>query len=277
MNSSQGEFRPLVVDVPADYRQRHITLRWRTVVVLTMLTMLMLTAIQEPIGWSWLGWLCLVPWVIAVVGAKGSRRGAMISYIAGFVYFLGNLYWLVWVTVPGWIALCFYLGFYFVLCGFILRRIYLRRRWPFTLVLPIIWVGQEYLRSIVMTGFPWFLLGHSQHENLRMIQICDLFGVYGVTFLMVMINGLVCDILLRPLRQSESQQRKAMLSVGPLFLLTVCCVLGTLLYGQRRLGEGKASISQGPSVTVIQEVFPQFVKQAGESDEEIFSRHLTLS
>jgi apolipoprotein N-acyltransferase len=286
MNNLQGEFRPsLMVDVAADYRQGRFILRWRTAVVLTALAMLMLTVIQEQdfgikwlsFGWGWLTWICLVPWVIAVVGAKSGRRGAIISYTAGFVYFLVNLYWLVWVTVPGWIAMCFYLAFYFVLCGFLLRRIYLRRRWPFTLVLPIIWVGQEYLRSIVMTGFPWFLLGHSQHANLRMIQICDLFGVYGITFLMAMINGLICDILLRPLRQSKSQQRKTMLSAGPLFLLTVCCVLGTMLYGQHRLGEGKASISQGPSVTVIQEVIPQFVKQAGKSDEEIFSRHLALS
>ena len=158
-------------------------------------------------------------------------RLALVNFLAGFLYFLGNLYWLVWVTVPGWLAASFYLAWYYVLCGFLLRGIYLQRRWPFTLVLPLVWVGQEYLRSIVMTGFPWFFLGHSQHENLRLIQICDIFGVYGVTFLVALINGLLCDLLLRPLRQGESQQRKAFLSAGPLFLLTVCCVLGTLLYG----------------------------------------------
>ena len=82
-----------------------------------------------------------------------------------------------------------------MLCGYILRRVYLGKRWPFTLVLPIVWVGQEFLRSRLLTGFSWLFLGHSQHEFITLIQICDIFGVYGVTFLIGMVNGLICDLL----------------------------------------------------------------------------------
>jgi len=271
---SQG---PMVVNVAADYRQRRIELGFGTSAAGMAAGMLALTAIQEPIGWSWLAWVSLVGWVVAYVGVRRGGHGAAVCYAMGFVYFLGNLYWLVWVTPAGWIGLCFYLAWYFVLCGYILRRVYLTRRWPFTLVLPVVWVGQEYLRATLMTGFPWLFLGHSQHANARLIQICDVFGVYGVTFLVAMVNGLICDLLLRPLRQKQGSQGRKAFSSGTLVLLTVCCVAGAMLYGRSRLNQGQKTITKGATVAVIQEVIPQYVKEAGESNEEIFMRHLKLS
>ncbi|MBN1766154.1 MAG: apolipoprotein N-acyltransferase [Sedimentisphaerales bacterium] len=272
------EYKDSVIgEISADYQQRRVELSWITVLILTVLTMLMLTAGQEPLGWSALTWVSLVPWVVAVVGAKKGGWIALISYLAGFLYFMGNLYWLVWVTVPGWITLCFYLAWYFVLCGFIIRQVYLKWRRPFTLVLPVVWVGQEYLRGILLTGFPWFFLSHSQHENMRLLQICDLFGAYGMTFLIAMVNGLICDILLRPLRQDQAEQKKALLGAGPLFMLTFCCVMGAFFYGRYRLDQGKETIKEDSVISVIQEAIPQYVKESGESTEEIFSRHLTLT
>jgi len=285
MHYAQKSFEPMVAEVAADYRQRRITLKWGTVFWLTLLTMLMLTVMQVQdfgsewlrFGWGWMGWFCLVPWVLAMAGSPKGFKAGLISYLLGFVYFLVNLYWLVWVTAAGWIALSFYLAWYFVLAGYIVRGVYLKWRWPLTVVLPVIWVGQEYLRARLMTGFPWFFLGHSQHDNLRIIQICDMVGVYGVTFMLVMVNGLICDLLLRPLRQHKGQQKKALLSTGPLFFLTFSCFLGIMLYGQYRLKHMNENMEVGPRITVVQDVIPQYVKEAGKSDEEIFKGYLKLT
>lgn len=268
--------KPVEINLPADYRRRRATLGVKASVLLSALTMLMLTAIQEPVGWSVFGWVALVPWVLAAVTAKRPGRMAIVSYVTGLIYYLGNLYWLAPVTAAGYGALCLYLGGHFVLSGFVLRQVYLRRRWPFTIVLPIAWVGQEYLRAILLTGFPWLFLAHSQHESIRLIQISDLVGAYGVTFLIAMTNGLICDLLLRPLKHGQNRMA-ARLGPAALILLTACCLVGSVLYGHWRIEQGRNTITPGPVIAVVQESIPQYVKESSHSSEDIFSRHIKLS
>jgi apolipoprotein N-acyltransferase len=65
-------------------------------------------------------------------------------------------------------------------------------RVPFcTFFLAALWVSLEYARAHLFTGFPWCLLGYSQYEHLSVIQIADLVGVYGVSFFIVLVNGLI--------------------------------------------------------------------------------------
>ena len=46
---------------------------------------------------------------------------------------------------------------------------------------PALWVAGEWLRGHLLGGFPWGLLGYSQHAILPVIQIAELAGVYGVS------------------------------------------------------------------------------------------------
>jgi len=265
------------VSPASDYRKRRLKISTPTAIVLTTITVLMLTVIAEPVGWSALAWVALLPWTIAMAGMEKTARCLLLSYIAGFIYFLTSLYWLMGVTVPGWIGLCFYLAWYFPLCGFILRRLYLKYRWPFTIILPIVWVGQEYLRATVMTGFGWLFLAHSQHEHLALIQMCDIFGAYGLTFLIAMVNGLFIDLLLRPLKQKSSDAGRLFFGATSLILLTIAAVVCSWLYGMYRLNQGQETITAGPTAAVIQGAIPQYVKESGESDGDIFNQHLDLT
>jgi apolipoprotein N-acyltransferase len=81
----------------------------------------------------------------------------------------------------------------------------------------------EFLREFVLTGFPWATLGYSQHSWLVMIQSADLFGVYGLSFLLVLANAALAEILL--LRREASSGR------SPLKALCVALVLFGLNYG----------------------------------------------
>ena len=51
------------------------------------------------------------------------------------------------------------------------------------------WVGLEWLRGWFLTGFPWNLLGVSQYKNIALIQMADVTGVYGISFLIVFFNN----------------------------------------------------------------------------------------
>lgn len=57
-----------------------------------------------------------------------------------------------------------------------------------TFALSSLWILLEWLRSWIFTGFPWNLLGVSQWQNIMLIQICEYTGVFGVSFVVILIN-----------------------------------------------------------------------------------------
>ena len=54
-------------------------------------------------------------------------------------------------------------------------------------------VGVRTIQSFFL-ALPWNLLAHSQYRNLPVIQIADVTGVYGISFLMVMVNQLLSQL-----------------------------------------------------------------------------------
>ena len=57
-----------------------------------------------------------------------------------------------------------------------------------TLTLAAWWVILEWIRSWIFTGFPWNLLAATQWKNLNLIQICEYTGIYGLSFLVILVN-----------------------------------------------------------------------------------------
>ena len=60
---------------------------------------------------------------------------------------------------------------------------------------PVLWVGLEFVRAYSFTGFPWYFLAHTQHDFLPLIQISDVTGAYGVSFLVAAANALLFEAL----------------------------------------------------------------------------------
>ena len=61
------------------------------------------------------------------------------------------------------------------------------------LIAALAWVALEYLRSILFTGFPWGLLGSSQYHWLTLIQVADITSIYGISFMIVLTNGVLAQ------------------------------------------------------------------------------------
>jgi apolipoprotein N-acyltransferase len=178
---------------------------------------LMWAASFPRLGLAGLAWL--VPGLILVTALGPSRGlGWRVGYMAGLMYGLGSLSWLLYIPFPagaiaGWVALSLYLACYpavwVVLCGAALRWIAPAseagkagqgawsssweqllsgpwwRRAVWALFAAASWVALEMTVARLFSGFPWNLLGVSQHAILPVIQLAAWTGVYGVSFLIV--------------------------------------------------------------------------------------------
>jgi apolipoprotein N-acyltransferase len=93
------------------------------------------------------------------------------------------------VAVIACLSVAFYLSLYwnifFIIFYFVKDKYF---KMSVMLFLASIWVVLEYVRNYFLTGFPWNLLGYSQWNNIFFIQIADITGVYGVSFLLIFFN-----------------------------------------------------------------------------------------
>ena len=168
--------------------------------LLAVLSGLLLTGAFPKLGIDWLAWFALVPLLMAI--ANGSARESFrIGFIFGLVHFMSLLYWVVPVMqIYGYLSL--YLS---IVILFLFAAVLALFPAAFSMTLaavgitpvrrlvatPLLWVALEYLRTFIFTGFPWAFLGHSQYLRLHLIQIADIVGAYGVSFLIVLSNTAV--------------------------------------------------------------------------------------
>jgi len=258
--------------LPEHYLDRKLSIKsGRRILLLGLISGTALTLCFNVSGLSWLAFIALVPWVVGTTACASVGWAMLGSFLLGLAFWMVNTYWVVPITVAGYLGECVYLSAYFLLAGWLLRHCYQRCRLPFFLMLPIIWVGLELLRGHVITGFSWLLLGHSQYRWIRLIQIADLTGAYGVSFIVAMTNGLIVDLFLQPLflRTKSGSKPSVVAAVGVVALAGVGVF--TLVYGTVQMYSGQ--FRPGPKVALIQENFPISVTRAPENDLEVFAKH----
>jgi len=221
-------------------------------------------------------WVALVPMLVAAQFAT-YRRLALASWLLGWAAGVVSVLWLRHVSLAALLALGLYLSFYPPV--FLLGWKFLDRRLglPAALSVPILWVPLEYVRSFLLTGFPWFYLGHSLYRNLPLIQVADLVGAYGVSALVAAVNGAAADALrfILPVGAGADTPKRSWRKVAFSALGVGLAFVGTVGYGYLRLKQ--VSITDGPRVALIQGNIPQSLKFIGRSDEEIFETYRRLS
>ncbi|RMG40903.1 MAG: apolipoprotein N-acyltransferase [Planctomycetota bacterium] len=143
-----------------------------------------------PLAWAPLAWVALVPLVLLVRIPASTRRMYAVLYAGGLAFWLAALQWMRLGDVrmyPAWVLLAAYLAVYFPLFVLAARGLHHVVRLPVVLAVPLSWVGWEFVRAHVLTGFAWYQLGHSQHSWTTLIQVSDLVGAYGVSFVVALL------------------------------------------------------------------------------------------
>ncbi len=212
----------------------------------------------------WCAWIALVPWFV-VLQDLTPCRAFWWSYLVGLAFFLGSMWWLVHVTVVGWLVLCTYLALYFGVFGWCVVRFQLLTSSFQLLFIPSSWIALEFARSHVLSGFGWNLLGYSQTSWLPIIQIADATGVWGVSFLVVMVNVAVAAFVRD---RSTRAARWVAATVG-------LCLLAVWSYGHWRLRQSAGG--EQFTVAVVQGNIPQEQKWDEASKEGILQQYERLT
>lgn len=215
--------------------------------------------------------VALVPFLLAVMRPGTGRQGrssilpgasdsgpsmadtALCGLLTGLVHFLLLLYWIVivlgrygglppYLSVSAFVLLALYMSLYVGLFA-LATRLFVARL-PLRLALwlvPALWVGLDWCRSFLFTGFPWMDPGYALAHVPWLIQSADLWGHYGLTYLLVLINTLMAFMIM------AGRQKRARYGLAvPVFLLC-----GTVaLYSWLRWQQVERELAVGDSIRI---------------------------
>lgn len=236
---------------------------------------LLLWVCFPPLDWGWLAWCALVPLFLLV----GSRRRARSIYLGAWLG--GMLFWTLaiqWVRLAdssswaGWLLMAFALSWFWPAFVGLTRWGVGRLGLPLMVAAPLIWVGLEYVRGFYLSGFPWYYLAHSQHGMLPLIQVSDLTGSLGVSFLIALVNAWLVDLLSLPLVRTTPRGPRLAARQTVRLVAVALLVASTLGYGAYRLSTSR--FSPGPRIALLQSSVRQFLKSGGDPNDlvEIYRR-----
>ena len=217
-----------------------------------------------------------MPLLVALRGAS-PRRGFLLGLLAGFIHYAGTVYWtgatvstfgglpvFVAVIVAGLLAL--YMAAYIAVFGAITAILIRRFQFAGLWLAPAVWVTMEYLRGILIGGFPWIPLGNTMVTFLPIAQLASLIGVQGLSLFVATLNvGFAIAAI-------ASGRRRTIGAAVPILLIVAVSVWGGLRLRSNTLTQG-APIRVG----LIQGNIAQTDKWNPDRAGMILDRYLQLS
>ncbi len=172
-----------------------------------------------PVDVGGLAWVALVPLLLASHG-RSPHAALGLGYAWGILAYGAVLWWLVTFGAAVWLLAALFMA---VFPALVMGAVAWGGSERGILGIPVLWTAVEFLRSHGPLGFPWALLGESQHRALVVGQIASVTAVYGVSFLVVLVNAALYLLLVR---------RASLRTV----LVPGAAVAGVILWGVAALG-----------------------------------------
>ncbi len=138
-------------------------------------------------------WFIFIP-VLAFAYLRPVYLTVAYSFFYGILFFSLTFFWIYGFWFPSLFLIiplyAVYYAFFFMCIALIGKKL---KKWRYLLV-PMIWVSSELLRSAGFHGLIWNFLGDSQWKYSVLIQSADLFGVWGISFLILLANSVIADV-----------------------------------------------------------------------------------
>lgn len=193
----------------------------------------------------------------------------------GLGHFSAGLYWIahaltVDLATFWWLIPFALLGIPAILSIFMGVSFMVLKLWPYSgisraFAFAALWVGTEWLRGHLFTGFPWNLLGYVWAFSPDMIQTASLFGVYGLSLLTVLIG-----VSFNYLVEGRFFEKNVALAI---YLISA---LGWG-WGKVRLEHPDVVPSPPLAIRLVQPSIPQTLKWDPEQRETHFKKLLELT
>jgi apolipoprotein N-acyltransferase len=256
------------IPAPAEAAKNTKNAAVRKTLKLAFLSAVLLAAAFPRVHFYWLACVALVPLFLALHRSSNYRQAFAGAATVGFFFFLLSVHWLRHVSLFGLVFVSCLQGLFFGLFGLYAKRVLTRVPGLLVRLLALAagWTVMEFTRGeIPVLGFGWNQLAYSQSSNLLVIQSARLFGAYGVTFLLALVNAAVFQLFV----SRGLKTRSAVFLAGFLpFALNV-------YYG----GFHVKTPAQGPvlDVTVIQGNIDQALKWSEGVKGLIIEKYLKLT
>ena len=218
-----------------------------------------------------LAWICFLP---AFLALHYTRHPLTLGITLGIVAGIGRIYWITEtlqlfgglgpvLAVATNVLLIAYLAIYPALFFYAIHRLGRRdARLPW--VSAALWVVLEWCQNWVISGFPWELVGYSQYRHPYLSQIASITGVYGLSFLILLVNATLAQVAAAPRLWRR--------------LLAPIALLGAVIcFGVVRLNNLDNTNHSSLTVGIIQGNFPQDIKWDRDRVAQTASRYTELS
>lgn len=155
-------------------------------------------------------WFALVP-LLWLIRTSSPRTAAKWGLLFGMLFWPITLSWLPAIipnggpavlVFAGMIVLSLYCSFFIAAFAYLSATIWSRARGAARIVVvcvcdPLLWAFLEWVRGTLFSGFAWNFLAVSQVSNLPVVQIASIAGVYGVSMVLMLVNGALTGMLSR--------------------------------------------------------------------------------
>ena len=222
-------------------------------------------------------WVALAP-VLFLVARSDSWRQALVYALGFSLPWAGLSFTFLWPLTPvGTVALSIYTALFYIMVLMLVRQLARRGIIPVVFGTAALWALVEIARSSMpVFGFPWLLFGHTLLFNASLRQGADLLGVYGLSFMLVAVNGVLAFAIpalwkarridgesdARTLLTLHSGQRSARWAVS----LCGALVLSAIIYGQMRIAQLSPRLKPGQPIGVVQ---GNTIHKLGRTAEEL--------
>lgn len=227
------------------------TAPFRTGLAMAIVSGLLLWLAHPTPGLWPLAWIGLTPLILALQTASDPRRAALLGYLFAWAYLAPTWYWtgltiVGWTGSPiGWAALllltllaAIFYATWAVAAWWMMRRAHGAWR---MVGLASAWVVMEWLRSVGSLSFPWAQVCYSQYRALPVVQISELTGALGVSFLIVLVNAGIVESWRR-----RAELRSTRWALCATAIVGLVCLAGCIRMRQLPSGKPvKIGIMQG--------------------------------
>lgn len=226
-----------------------------------LLTVFSAILFVKSISYFGLAWIAFIP-VFFALKSVSLKYAVFLGFVFGVFFSIFTFYGMISYAFHVYLLVIFYFSLFtsiFSLCFSHIEK-NLDFYWLKIFAIPAIWTFLEFVKSLGYWSFPTNL-GLTQSKFIPLIQISSVTGIYGVSFLIILVNSALFSFI------HDKHLRKILVSYNPLILLIFVVTLVVIIIYRGSRMEPKVSNGLPISVSVIQGSIPTWLYEIEKWEE----------